>query len=64
MASAHPAENFHSRGGLGQEKGDLKNKELLSKRWQHYFFSQWIEENKKPAYAGGGESEPQNDFTA
>lgn len=51
MASAHPAGKSHSRGGPGQEKGDLQNKELWSKRWQSYFLSQGTEANKKPAYA-------------
>lgn len=48
MVPAPPAGSFHSRGGLGQEKGDLENNKLLSKRRQCVVFFSMAEENKKP----------------
>lgn len=54
MVSARPAENFHSRGALGQEEGE---QETLEQEMSELFLTQWIEE-KKPGYAGMEESEP------
>lgn len=59
MVPAPPAGSFHSRGSLGQEKGDVENNKLLSKRRQcvFFFFSQWQKKTRSQA-ALKTESEP------
>lgn len=44
-----------------KEQGTLEQ-EMTAGLFGCFFPSQWVEENKKPAYAGNGESEPSEQF--